>query len=326
MSALRLAALAAGLGALALSACASASGGGAPPMPDDPSRLAFEVSLTGPASARAWDGRTGAPLDFDALVARLGAVDVVLVGEEHGTPDFQATQLQVAQVARVADYRSIGVEWLPWSLRPTLAAFRGPSSPDVLRALYAAVDWPHTWGYAFSSYAPIFAWALDASMPVEPLNARPEIAHAVATDTVSSLPEALRAEVPPLDSGSDAHRAWFRARMAAAAHGSPHGHGHGPLDDAGLERFYRAQLVWDETMAGHVVALAGSGKVVVFAGIGHTERALGIPARLGSLRYLVVRPVADEDEARVRVKDADFPEREADILWAYPRRTNTASR
>lgn len=309
--------------ALALGACARER------RPDEPWAPAFASDDPGldPLSAEVWDGKTGAPLALDDVRARLAAADVVLVGEEHADPDFHATQLEVAALASGLGFRTVGVEWVRWSMRAALRAAFAEADDRFLERVYRDLRWDETWGHAFSAYAPIFAWCRRAGVVMEPLNARPEISRAVAMGTVDRLEPELRAEVPALDTGTDAHRAWFRAAMAAAG-GHGHGHGHGgALDDATLERFYLAQLVWDETMARHVRELASGGrKVVVFAGVGHVERALGIAARLGDLRYVIVRPVADAADARARAKDAPFPDRVADLLWAYPRRTNTASR
>lgn len=97
-------------------------------------------------------------------------------------------------------------------------------------------------------------------------------------------------------------------------------HPHGKFDEAKFERFYAAQLVWDETMAQHVAeALKAPGapaRIVVVAGEGHT-RSFAIPdraARRGASPYLTVLPVFDEDEADAR------RDRVADVLWVLKTR------
>jgi hypothetical protein len=126
------------------------------------------------------------------------------------------------------------------------------------------------------------------------------------------VPAERRAELPPLDTGNEAHRLWFAERMRQLA-GSHPAHA---VEGEALERFYLAQLLRDEVMAASVLeALERYDKVVVCAGLGHIERGLGIPARLGALERLVIIPVASAGEARRRARDQPFPEREADRVW-----------
>jgi len=314
-------------GALLIATALGASACGAtierraePEPPRDWTAAVDDVSLS--AEPEVWDGRTGEPLTLEAVRARLGAVDVVLVGERHGDRDYHLTQAQVLLVARGVGFTTVGVEWLPWHRRTAVrAAAAHPTLRDKLSALYVDLDWPRTWGHDFAAYVPALAFALE-HMVLEPLNARRELSSVVARGGREAVPEDLKGELPPLDSGTEAHRRWFAELMqGAGAHGG-HGHALGP---EALERYYLAQLVWDESMALRVRELARGGKVVVLAGLGHTERGLGIAARLGDRPWLVVRPVADATEARARARDAAYPERDADLLWAFPRTITRAS-
>ena len=57
-------------------------------------------------------------------------------------------------------------------------------------------------------------------------------------------------------------------------HGSPHG-------GASLENLYKAQLLWDQTMATRITEFLAShpdGKLVVLIGRGHVEGGYGVPA------------------------------------------------
>ena len=84
-----------------------------------------------------------------------------------------------------------------------------------------------------------------------------------------------RAELPELDMSDDAHRAWLGDIFAQ--------HGGHTMDEAMLQRFYEAQLTWDETMAAKVhehLQGAPEGQVVVLAGSGHVVWGYGVPNRL----------------------------------------------
>ncbi len=253
---------------------------------------------------RVIDGRTGQVLTPREVDARLLAARVVFVGEEHGNPLFHRVQGEVLErVARLDPDTAMAIEWLPPSKSLALLGFIASSPPATLESLRAAVLWDETWGHDFAAYAPLFELARTRRIPILPLNAEPGLARFVARGGRDGVPPERRAELPPLDSGNDAHRAWFRARMEVAAHGHP---GHALSGDA-FERFYLAQLVWDETMARNAVVAARAHKVVVFAGSGHVEFGLGIPARIGALSHVVILPIAAATDARTTG--------EADLYW-----------
>lgn len=281
-----------------LSACGTTSGGVRP---------SGETII-----GQVWDARTGAVLALGDVLKRLEQVDVVLVGEEHGKRRHHEVQREVAAafaylrgVPRVV----IAVEWLPASsaseVRKWLA---GDESADALRE---ATHWDTVWGHSFASYAPVFEWARSNNVQLVPINANPILPKLVARGGTDAVQGRLREQLPPLDSGNEAHKAWFKAQMAAMGDAHP-----GADEGEAFENLYLAQVLWDETMAKATIELAErTPSVIVFAGLGHTQNGLGIPARLGSLRWLVVRPVTRLEEVREYIRDAPFPERDADLLW-----------
>lgn len=284
-------------GVAMLSACASA---GAVRTPEGDER------------GRVIDGRTGAVLSQAEVTRRLLDARVILVGEEHANPAYHAVQREVLErVVALQPGTAMGIEWLPRSSEGVLDGFLKTSPPPPIGELSALVDWDRVWGHDFAAYADLFETARRLRIPVVPLNAEPGLARLVARGGIAGVPPERAAELPPLNTGNDAHRAWFRERMEAASEGHP---GHAVSGDA-FDRMYLAQLVWDETMARSVVHAAETRKVVVFAGLGHVEHGLGIPARLGDLTRLVIVPVLSASDARSRVRDADMPEREADLFW-----------
>jgi uncharacterized iron-regulated protein len=251
---------------------------------------------------------------------RLSGAAVVLVGEHHGTPEHHALQQRVAlSLARQRGSSRVvaAIEWLPRSARLALRGWLAGSEDAT--ALSEAVAWQGVWGHDFDAYRPFFEALRAAGIAIEPVNAEPGLARAVARGI--ELDATQKALLPPLDSGDDAHRAWFAEQMRAmhGHHGAHHGAAapDGAEAQARMARLYRAQLVWDETMARNIVSLLNEGfeQVVACAGMGHTTRGLGIAARLGSHAWLVVHPVMSLDDAMVRVADRPYPEREADLFW-----------
>jgi uncharacterized iron-regulated protein len=107
--------------------------------------------------------------------------------------------------------------------------------------------------------------------------------------------------------GPAAHRELVRQAFGA--------HEPGRFSDARFERFYSAQLVWDETMADRIAAALArpdaARRLVVVAGEGHVRR-FAIPeraARRGARPFLTIVPLFSDD-----VEDAR-KEHVGDVLW-----------
>lgn len=288
------------------------------------------AGLDGVVNDRHPDGRAVVSVTTGELsglrdVARdLASVRHVYVGELHDSAPHHAVQLEVAELLRQAGRRvTIGVEWLPASANPALEAWVAGRGDEA--ALLRAVDWQHAWGQSFDLFRPIFAFARRYGVPLVGLNPAAGLAEAVAVGR--TLPPALQAQLPPLDTGNEPHRKAFLQRFLQ--HASAHGHGH-PFSPAILDRYYRAQLVRDETMALGVLALAREDTtVVVFAGLGHIDNSLGIPERAaaglagqpGAGPFRIVLPLlpGELQERGAVIGDAPYPTRRADWLWEAPR-------
>lgn len=275
-----------------------------------------------PAAPDARDPADGARLSRAQLDARLAGVRCVYVAEQHAVPAYHAVQRAVLErLAGEGRELVVAVEWLPASGGDTVAAWLSGDAP--VAALAEALDWKHRWGHDFAAYAPIFTWAREHGVRVIPVNAERGLARAVARGAVAELPEDQRAALPPLDTGNPPHRAFFDALMHAAMAG----HGGHALPTAVMDRYYLAQLVWDETMSRNVAALldeddASGPTVVVFAGGGHIRHGLGVPRRVAALTglpFAIVLPMPRDELASQPWPGAvAYPEREADVLWVVP--------
>lgn len=254
------------------------------------------------------DPRSGAILDEDALAARLRAARVILVAEQHPNPHDHAAQLEVLKRVHALDRSvALGLEMLPAPAQPLLDQYLAGTLDE--EDFQKAVDWEHAWGFPFGLYAPVLRFCKAHGLRVYALNAPRALVRAVSKGGLDQLAEAERAQLPALDPGPAAHREMVREAFGA--------HGRGRFNDARFERFYAAQLVWDETMAeGAARVLRGDGaprRVVLLAGEGHT-RPYAVPLRIerrGAGPCLTVVPLfADEvDDARA--------DQVADLLWVH---------
>lgn len=249
------------------------------------------------------DGQTGAPLAAEAFTERLRAAQVVYVGERHNSRSSHAAQLRVLeQVYALAKEIAVGIEMLPRTLQPQLDSYLAGriDTADFL----AAVDWDNTWGFDFALYQPLFEFCKNHGVPMYALNAPRDLAKAVRQRGVAGLTASERSALP---SGypwpaPEAHRIAIEHVFARHSFGDEAKRT--PEERrAAFDRFYAAQLVWDESMAQGVVELLGRAqtpprRVVVLAGTGHVGR-FAIPARAarrGVKAGLAIGPVDEASE------------------------------
>lgn len=261
--------------ALALTACA----GTANVIRPDGSQPLFAVRMA-----------DGARLDEAALETALRSVDVVYVGERH---DAAVDHVVEAALVRLAQPDAVGMEMFQRPFQEPLDAY-GRGEIDEA-TLIERTEWRSRWGMEFEAYAGIVRAGRDVNARIVALNAPREWTRAISRSGLEGLPDDVRGALPELDTTHAEHRAMVME--ALSGHG---GHGGEPMDPAMLERFYLAQVAWDETMGDTVaglLAVAGT-RVVVVAGRMHVQRGLGIPrtaARRRPHRHLVVLPLTESE-------------------------------
>jgi uncharacterized iron-regulated protein len=249
---------------------------------------------------------SGVRLSDAKIEETLKRAHAIYVGEQHSSPHDHAAQIEVLEAAFAADPSTgLGMEMLPRSLQGPLDDFVSGKTDEA--AFLEAVTWKKTWGFPFGLYKPLLLFCRAHHLRAFALNAPRDLAHAVAKGGLESLATDEQRQLPEMKPGPAAHRELVREAFG--------GHPHGRFADAKFERFYAAQLVWDETMADRVAAaLKGRDaphRLVVVAGEGHTRR-FSVPdraARRGVQPYVTVLPVLDDD-----VADAQN-DKVADLYW-----------
>ncbi len=271
----------------------AAAGCGAAPAPALPER---------PRIVSARDGRD---VTFEDLTDALLAARAIYVGEQHDREEDHRVQLAILEAVAARDGSvALGLEMVPHTHQPELDAFSRGEIDEP--ALLERIEWDTRWGFDFALYRPLFEHARAHGVPIVALNAPRELTRAIAQHGLEGLDEARRAELPELDLSDAAHRAMVERSLE----------GHPGMTPERLERFYAAQVLWDETMADRAARyLARDGapaRIVVLAGARHVESGLGIPrraARRGLSPYVIVMPVraSELDEAlRADPPLADF--------------------
>ncbi|MEM8607957.1 MAG: ChaN family lipoprotein [Myxococcota bacterium] len=255
------------------------------------------------------DAATGEEVSLDELVARAMASEVLYVGERHDRPEDHAVQYALLRALYGEDSSlAIGMEMFQVPYQEPLDRWSaGEIDETVLRR---DTEYDQRWGYDFGLYRPLLEFARSRGLEVVALNAPREVAFAVAQGGIDGLPDDMAAKLPELDLDDAEHRALFDEKFDAVQHEIVEG----------VDRYYQAQLVWDETMGSRVAEALerddGPSRMIVFAGRVHVEQGLGIPrrgARRGAKPFVVVMPITEKELKAELKKPAEA--RSADFLW-----------
>ena len=232
----------------------------------------------------------GSSLSQQALLDELGQADLVCVGEQHSSPEHHFAQLAVLEAlltrAPAAGRQlGLGLEAFQRFSQGALDAYTDGDIDET--ALLERSEYAARWGFDFSLYRPLLERARSAGLSLVALNAPRELTRKIARSGLDALSVAERRELPRLDLGDSAHRAAFDAMMREH-----------PSNGLDLDRFYAAQVVWDETMAETAARWLSSSdgrarQLLVAAGLGHCHGS-AIASRVrrrAALAVVSVRPV-----------------------------------
>lgn len=219
------------------------------------------------------DTESGAESDFDAIVERAAAAEVVYFGELHD--DVGTHQLQLALLEALAGRRDdviLSLEMFERDVQPLLDDYL---AGRIGEAEFLAAARP--WSNYPTDYRPLVEFARERGWPVLAANVPRPLAARVAREglqVLDSLPAEERALVArEISCPRDDYHARFVETMGT----------HPGLDEAMVMRFYEAQCIKDETMAESIVAAlaARPGALVVHMnGSFHSDYGDGVPARV----------------------------------------------
>ena len=259
-----------------------------------------------------YDVATSARLPAAKLWEELEDARFVLVAESHDSASDHAIQLHVLRELAARGDVALGMEMFQRPFQGPLDAYvRGDiTEEEMLRA----TQWEERWGFATELYRPLWTFAADRGIPVIALNVRRELTKRISKVGLDALTEFEHADLPEIDRSGERYRAWMREIFRS--HGAE-------MDDESFERFYQAQITWDETMAETAVAYAEAHPntlMVIVVGRGHVERDFGIPSRIR--RRIGAQP-GDGTVVSIVPVDADAVprygwmrrERFADYVW-----------
>ena len=198
---------------------------------------------------------------------QLAPARVIYIGETHDSNADHEYQLDVLKGLKTRGTKfTVAWEMFDFTQQPLLDGW--DAHRLTTDALLDKTDFQKHWGTFSVMYEKILRWTQAEEIPCLALNAPAEMSHKIAQGQALNPQEMmmLPAGYHPLPGGYE----HFAEQMAQNPHGG-----------ANLENFYKAQLLWDQTMATRIVdylAAHPEEKLVVLIGRGHVEGGFGVPS------------------------------------------------
>ncbi len=231
-----------------------------------------------------------------AVLEELAKAKVIYLGETHDKPQDHAAQLQIIQALHQRNPRiAIAMEMFQRPFQSYIDRYlAGNINEEDLRD---RTEYDERWGFPWEYYAPFVRFAKDNRLPVIALNAPTETVRQVARRGLERLSRDDRRYIPPISEIRTDDPA-YRQVIQEIYEQSHKGKG----NSSDFERFFQAQVVWDETMADKIVRFLQANpdyQVVVLVGKGHVAYGYGIPSRVARRvdgivqRIILLNPVED---------------------------------
>lgn len=230
----------------------------------------------------------GAALDWAAVIAAMDKADVIVIGESHKDPYAHTLQVELIKVAVSRwDDLTLSLEEFDRRQQSALDAYgRGELDATGLQAERKFVDpvirnnW-RTW------YYPKLAAARDGGADLLASNAPTQYSRLVRNVGCDNLPDLADDELTLFDCPAaeldSEYQQRFTAQLMRISTRSQRS-GLKPLEPAQTERMFRAQRVWDGTMAASIVAARAEneGRVLHLVGNFHSDFDGGL---IDEIRY-----------------------------------------
>lgn len=203
---------------------------------------------------------------------------VVYLGETHDRAEDRKIQLKIIRDLQAKNSKiAIAMEMFQIPYQGAIDRYLVGELTE--RELVEQTEYEQRWGYSWESYAPILRFAKEKNLPVLAVNVPSEITRQVAKAGLDSLTPQQRKIIPPT-SEIQTDNAAYRQMLAKVFEQHQHSD---RGNSSGFDRFFLAQVLWDETMAAEVAKFVKANpkhQVVVIAGQGHIVYGYGIPSRV----------------------------------------------
>jgi uncharacterized iron-regulated protein len=254
---------------------------------NSPKLTAPQISVSSP---------TQKALNPEVVLRQLTQSQVVYLGETHDNAEDHHAQLEIIQALHQRNPKiAIALEMFQRPFQSVLDRYlAGEITEAQLKQL---TEYEKRWGFPWEFYAPILQFAKANRIPLIALNTPTEVTRKVSRQGLNSLTVADRRFIPPISEiRMEPER--YRDRLRQIYDEIHQGKG----NSARFEKFFLAQVLWDETMADGVSRFLRTNRnrqMIVLTGTGHVVYGDGIPnrvaRRMGNLKQSIVllNPSAD---------------------------------
>jgi uncharacterized iron-regulated protein len=245
--------------------------------------------------------RSPQELSIPLVLQKFAQTNVVYLAETHDRPADHRIQMEIIQALhRLRPDLVIAMEMFQQPYQLALDRYLAGQLSEA--QLQEQTEYQKRWGFPWEFYAPMLRFAKANQVPVVALNLPGEITRKVARQGLDNLTQAERQAIPDsILKGPET----YRDRLLALYQEIHQGKG----NSTNFERFFLAQVLWDETMADRIAQLLKQSPkrlVVVLAGQGHVNYGDGIPDRVArrlsspSLKQVSVLLNPTQEQAKER--------------------------
>jgi uncharacterized iron-regulated protein len=211
-------------------------------------------------------------------ITQLQTAKIIYLGETHDRESDHQQQLVIIQALFKHNPRlAIGLEMFQRAAQPLLDRYL--TGEITAAQLQVQSEFDKRWGYQWEFYLPILEFARANHLRLIALNTPTEITRKVGKQGLESLTSTELQFIPPI---AEIDRSNVKYRQMILASYQQHA-GIVSIASKSFDRFYTAQLLWDETMAERIAKFANqnpSYQTIVLAGSSHIVYGYGIPDRV----------------------------------------------
>jgi uncharacterized iron-regulated protein len=246
-----------------------------------------------------------------ATMRQLQTANVIYLGETHDRVADRQQQLAIIQALFNYQPRvAIAMEMFQRPAQPILDRYvAGKITETELRQ---QTEFDRRWGFNWEDFVPLLRFAKTNRLKLIAINTPTEITRKVAKQGLESLTGQDLQYIPPIDQ-IDPSNTKYRDSILASYQQHM---GKAPIASKSFDRFYTAQLLWDETMAERIanfVKQQPDYRVVVLSGRAHVIYGYGIPDRV---RRRMGKSTFTQTTVLLSDEGDNQPPQPADFIWS----------
>jgi uncharacterized iron-regulated protein len=218
------------------------------------------------------------PINRNNLIQELAKAKIIYLGETHNQIQDHQVQLQIIKLLYQQNPKIvIALEMFQRPYQDVLDQYLQGKITES--QLIEQTQYHQRWGFPWENYAEIMRFAQKNNLPLLAINTPTEVTRKVAKEGLESLTPSEQKYIPPI-SEINLNSPEYRQMLLEIYQQHHHG---GKSNSSDFENFFRAQILWDETMADAIanyVKINPDSQVIVLVGQGHVIYNYGIPSRV----------------------------------------------